>query len=140
MPPGPTPARFVQRAEPRPAIPSCRRPDMSTANVTAIERLLDIFEAFQASQRPLSLTELAELSNLPKSTCHAIVGTLTARGYLYSLARPCSLYPTKRMFDVARAIVATYPFGERMTPFLRRFRDSSTLGYAQLGGTVCPNV
>ncbi|MBO1113015.1 IclR family transcriptional regulator [Bordetella petrii] len=98
---------------------------MSTANVTAIERLLDIFEAFQASQRPLSLTELAELAGLPKSTCHAIVGTLTARGYLYSLARPRSLYPTKRMFDVARDIVDKDPFVERMTPVLERLRDTS---------------
>lgn len=98
---------------------------MSAPSVTAVERLLDIFEAFQAHQRPLSLTELAELAGLPKSTCHAIVGTLTARGYLYSLTRPRSLYPTKRMFDVARDIVAKDPFVERMTPVLERLRDTS---------------
>lgn len=98
---------------------------MSSSNVTAVDRLLDIFEAFQASQRPLSLTELADVAGLPKSTCHAIVGTLTARGYLYSLTRPRSLYPTKRMFDVARDIVAKDPFVERMTPVLERLRDAS---------------
>lgn len=56
---------------------------------TAIERVIDIFEAFQASQRPLSLTDLAEAAKIPKSTCHTIVATLTQRGYLLH-AQPAS--------------------------------------------------
>ncbi|CAN5815597.1 IclR family transcriptional regulator [soil metagenome] len=98
---------------------------MSGVNVTAVERVIDIFEAFQASQRPLSLTDLAEAVNIPKSTCHAIVATLTARGYLYSLTRPRSLYPTKRMYDVASDILQKDPFIERTTPVLERLRDTS---------------
>ena len=98
---------------------------MSAANVTAVERVIDIFEAFQTSQRPLSLTDLAEAVDIPKSTCHAIVATLTARGYLYSLARPRSLYPTKRMYDVTRDILDKDPFVERITPMLERLRDTS---------------
>ena len=43
--------------------------------------MLDIFETFHRTQKPLSLTDLAELTGIPKSSCHAIVGTLTARGY-----------------------------------------------------------
>ncbi len=42
---------------------------MSAPSVIAIERIIDIFEAFQLSQRPLSLTELSELTGIPKSTC-----------------------------------------------------------------------
>jgi len=98
---------------------------MSAVNVTAVERVVDIFEAFQTSQRPLSLTDLAEAVDMPKSTCHAIVATLTARGYLYSLVRPRSLYPTKRMYDVASDILAKDPFIERTTPVLERLRDAS---------------
>ena len=98
---------------------------MSGAHVTAVERVIDIFEAFQANQRPLSLTDLADAVNVPKSTCHAIVSTLTARGYLYSLTRPRSLYPTKRMYDVASDILAKDPFIERTTPLLERLRDAS---------------
>src|SRR5437868_12398505 len=96
---------------------------MGGLTVTAIERVIDIFEAFQASQRPLSLTELAETIGIPKSTCHAIVQTLMARGYLYSLARPRALYPTRRIHDVARDIVEKDPFIERATPALERLRD-----------------
>lgn len=98
---------------------------MTAANVTAVERVIDIFEAFQLSQRPLSLTDLAEAVSIPKSSCHAIVATLTARGYLYSLTRPRSLYPTKRLYDVARDILEKDPFIERTTPLLERLRDAS---------------
>ena len=98
---------------------------MSGVNVTAVERLIAIFEAFQAAQRPLSLTDLAEAAAIPKSTCHAIVGTLIAKGYLYSLTRPRALYPTKRMYDVARDIFEKDPFMERAADLLERLRDSS---------------
>jgi DNA-binding IclR family transcriptional regulator len=99
---------------------------MPAFSVTAIERILDIFEAFQSSQRPLSLTELAEAANIPKSTCHAIVSTLSARGYLYSLTRPRALYPTKRLYDVAFDIYKKDPFVERAAPVLERLRDASS--------------
>jgi DNA-binding IclR family transcriptional regulator len=98
---------------------------MSGANVTAIDRVIDILEAFRLSQRPLSLTELSEAVGMPKSSCHAIVGTLVARGYLYTLSRPRSLYPTKRLFDLARDILDNDPFIERTAPLLERLRDTT---------------
>jgi len=93
--------------------------------VTAVERVLDIFEMFQKMRKPLSLTDLAEATGIPKSSCHAIVGTLTARGYLYSLSRPRSLYPTRRLFDIASEIHEHDPFMERVVPLLERLRDTS---------------
>jgi DNA-binding IclR family transcriptional regulator len=98
---------------------------MTSGAVTAVERVLDIFEAFDRAQKPLSLTDLAEMTDIPKSSCHAIVGTLTARGYLYSLTRPRALYPTRRFFDLARAIHDKDPFVERVMPLLERLRDAS---------------
>ncbi len=98
---------------------------MSKPTVVGIERLLDIFEAFQVNQKPLSLTDLAEATNIPKSTCHAIIATLSARGYLYSLTRPRSLYPTKRLFDVASDILKNDPFIDRVAPLLERLRDTT---------------
>ena len=98
---------------------------MTGVTVTAIDRVIDIFEAFQNSQQPLSLTELAEAVEVPKSTCHAIVSTLTARGYLYTLSRPRALYPTRRMYDVMQDISSNDPFIKRATPVLERLRDAS---------------
>lgn len=98
---------------------------MAAASVIAVERVLDVFEAFRNGQRPMSLTDLSEAVGMPKSTCHAILATLTARGYLYSLARPRSLYPTRRMYDIASDILKKDPFIERTAPLLERLRDSS---------------
>lgn len=117
--------RFVQNVEqskPPPLVIS--RPATGVA-VTAVERVLDIFETFQKLQKPLSLTDLSELAGIPKSSCHAIVGTLTARGYLYSLTRPRALYPTRRLLDLARDIHEKDPFVELVIPLMERLRDAS---------------
>lgn len=53
---------------------------MSQVAVTAVQRVLRIFESFSIQQTPLSLTELAQATDTPKSTCHAIVNTLVMEG------------------------------------------------------------
>lgn len=98
---------------------------MTSVAVTAVERVLDIFERFQQMQQPLSLTKLAQEIGVPKSSCHAIVTTLVTRGYLYSLQHPRALYPTRLLYDVAREIIGNDPFVERATPFLERLRDKT---------------
>ena len=92
---------------------------------SAVDRAIDIFEAFRTSERPLSLTELAMVTDMPKSSCHAIVQTLVARGYLYTLSPPRTLYPTQRLLDVAHDIAASDPFLERVMPLLEELRDAS---------------
>lgn len=114
--------QHVEQTEP--ASPPAARPAGGVA-VTAVERVLDIFETFQKAQKPLSLSDLAELAGIPKSSCHAIVGTLLARGYLYSLKRPRALYPTRRFLDITREIHDKDPFVERVMPLLERLRDTS---------------
>lgn len=94
--------------------------------VTAVERVLGIFEAFGTMGRPMSLTELAERVGAPKSSVHAIVGTLIQRGYLYSFSRPRALYPTRRLYDAAAELLRHDPLIERTTPLLERLRDTST--------------
>ena len=62
---------------------------MAQTAVTAVERVLDILETFQTAERPLSLTELSEMAGIPKSSCHAIVGTLV-EGWTARRARRAS--------------------------------------------------
>jgi IclR family transcriptional regulator, acetate operon repressor len=125
VPPHVKPDPVVQNIEQAEAASTAAAGSARGAAVTAVERVLDILEAFQKVQRPLSLTDLAEITRIPKSSCHAIVGTLTARGYLYSLTRPRALYPTRRFFDIAREIHEHDPFVEGVMPMLERLRDSS---------------
>lgn len=103
--------------------PSVKKPNVT---VTAVERVLGIFEAFGTMGRPMSLTELAERVGAPKSSVHAIVATLIQRGYLYSFSRPRALYPTRRLYDAAAELIKHDPLIERTSLLLSRLRDTST--------------
>ena len=96
---------------------------MSKVTVTGVERVLDVFEAFREQKNPLSMTELSEVTGIPKSTCHAILTTLQSRGYMYSLNRPRAHYPTNRLYDVASEIKEHDVFVKRATPLLEKLRD-----------------
>ena len=50
--------------------------------VPAAARTLDIFEVFARERRPLSVSGLAKATNMPLSSCHGLIKTLEARGYL----------------------------------------------------------
>lgn len=96
---------------------------MSKPTVTGVERVLDIFESFQSYKVPMSMTDLAEVTGIPKSTCHAILTTLQKRGYVYSLNRPRAHYPTNRLYDVASEIRKNDVFVRRATPLMEKLRD-----------------
>lgn len=110
-----------------------------SAAVKSAARALDVFEAFATARRPLTLKELAAAIAAPASSCHGLVRTLQARGYLYETARR-RLYPTRRLLDVGRAVAAHDPLLERLAPVLAGLRDNTgetvILGQRQGGRVV----
>jgi DNA-binding IclR family transcriptional regulator len=126
VPPDPSDVQRAERADDAEgaAPPAAARRDAGEG-VATVERVLAVFEVFHRVQRPLSLTELARLADIPKSSCHAIVKTLAARGHLYQLQRPRALYPTRRLYDLTREIHANDPLVERVVPLLERLRNTS---------------
>ena len=72
-------------------------------SVKGVIRTVGIFEVFAEAKTPLTLSELAERTGIPISSCHALVRTLEARGYLYLASRK-RFYPTKRLGLVATSI------------------------------------
>jgi len=98
---------------------------MSTSNVKAARRTLDLVEVFSAHRTPLSLTELATEIGAPKTSCFELLQTLKAQGYLYALGRRRGFYPTKRLFDHARAIAENDPVLGRIGPALAALRDTT---------------
>jgi len=52
------------------------------APTALLDRALGILECFEPDVESLSLTELADRTALPLSTCHRILSTLVARGFL----------------------------------------------------------
>ena len=86
-------------------------------------RTLDLFEAFGREGRALSLTELAKLLDVPVSSCHQLVGSLEARGYLYTVGRRKEIYPSGKLLGVARALVAHDTWLRSAGPYLQKLRD-----------------
>jgi len=86
--------------------------------VKTAARTLDLFEVFAKEKAPLTLTELAARLRSPISSCHALVKTLQARGYVYVLDARKRVYPTKRLLTVTQQIALNDPILERIGPVL----------------------
>ncbi|MGF7161571.1 DNA-binding IclR family transcriptional regulator [Rhodoligotrophos appendicifer] len=120
---------------------------MSESENSAVKtaaRTLDIFEAFAQAGEPLTLTELADRIGIPLSSCHALVRTLQARGYVYLFERRRWIFPTKRLFDIAQAITRHDPLLKRIQPLLVKLRDQTgetvILGKRQLDEVIYLDV
>jgi DNA-binding IclR family transcriptional regulator len=94
-------------------------------HVKTAGRTLDLFEAFARAGKPLSLSQLARAIDAPVSSCFGIVRTLEARGYLYEVKARGGYYPTKLLFEQARAIASRDPLAERFVPLLEKLRDQT---------------
>jgi len=93
--------------------------------VKAADRTLDVFEAFSRAGRPLNLSELAKAVEMPVSSCHGLVRTLTSRGYLVEIGTQRMHYPTRRLFDLARSILDRDPVLMKVSPILAVLRDKT---------------
>lgn len=98
--------------------------DPETDTVPAAARTLDVLETFRAAGRPLSLSELARLARIPVSTCHGLVRTLERRGFLYFPSQR-EVYPTRKLYELAREIDARDPVVARLAPALGALRDAT---------------
>ena len=94
-------------------------------DVKLVARTLDLFELFATEQRPLSLTELARLMDVPMSSCLALARTLVSRGYLVEMRKRGGYYPTRRLQLLASAIGAVDPVVAMVHPQLVELRDES---------------
>jgi len=93
-------------------------------DVKSAGRTMELFEAFAKAQTPLSLSEIARALGAPASSCFNLIRALEARGYLY-LVEPKRLYPTHRLFEVARTIAAREPWMDLLEPILTDLRDET---------------
>lgn len=88
-------------------------------------RSLDLFETFRQAGKPLSLSEIARLTDIPVSTCHGVVRSLQQRGFLYNLSSK-ELYPTRKLWELAREIDSHDPVAARLAPALTALRDATS--------------
>jgi len=97
-------------------------------------RVIEIVETYAREKRPLSLSELARLSDVPVSSCLALIRTLTSLGYLYETGRRQGYYPTGRLLAMAQIIAAADPVLDRVYPGLAALREATqeTIVFAKL--------
>lgn len=92
------------------------------SGVKSALRTLQILEIFSDAKQPLVLSELARRMDAPKSSCLALLETLTERGYLYRSSAG-SYYPTGRWLGHARRIAEHDPVAAQVHASLERLRD-----------------
>ncbi|WP_144635264.1 IclR family transcriptional regulator [Bordetella genomosp. 13] len=99
-------------------------------------RVIEIIEIYAREKRPLSLSELARLSEVPVSSCLALIRTLTDLGYLYETGRRQGYYPTSRLLAMAQSIARADPVLDRVYPRLAALREATqeTVVFAKLDG------
>jgi DNA-binding IclR family transcriptional regulator len=102
-----------------------------------VYRTIDFFEAFAREKRPLSLSELVKVLDIPLSSCHDVVQALEKRGYLYEVKPRAGYYPTVRLLDLARVIVEHDPVTLRAEPVLERLAHelNASISIAKAKGT-----
>ena len=88
-------------------------------------RTVNLFEAFSRRKGPMTLTQIAESLSAPISSCHGLVRTLSAKGYLYTSEQTREIYPTKRLLEIATVIAAHDPVLESVVPELEALRDET---------------
>lgn len=105
--------------------------------VPAASRVLDVIEAFSRVRRPMTVTALAKVLELPASSCHGLVKTLEERGYLIRLADQGGYYFSTRLEQHAARIAGFDPLPPWVLPALEATRDAAdeTTLLAKLSGT-----
>jgi DNA-binding IclR family transcriptional regulator len=88
-----------------------------------VDRTLDFIELFATERRPLSLSDISRLLQIPVSSCHDVLHALLERGFLYEVGPRAGFYPTARLYDLARTIVKHDPVLLRAEILLRKLRD-----------------
>ena len=102
-----------------------------------VERTLDFIELFATERRPLSLSDISRLLDIPASSCHDVLRALLARGYIYEIGPRAGFYPTVRLLKLSTTISQHDPILLRAELMLRKIRDSidESVSLAKAGKT-----
>lgn len=94
--------------------------------VKSAERTADILELVAAADRALPASEVAHLLNLPRSSVHGLLHTLTAKGLLQR--DDAGAYTIGgRLFAIASSGLARYDVGRQARPVMERWSKSLKL-------------
>lgn len=98
-----------------------------TPSVPAVDRALCIMESLASSKNGLSLSQLVESSNLPKSSIHCLLLTLERRGYLHRSEQTGRYMFGLKLFGLANSSLSSLPIREQAAPFLLQLMEQTGL-------------
>jgi IclR family transcriptional regulator, acetate operon repressor len=106
-------------------------------DVKTAVRVFDVINLFAEVRQPMIYSEIARRTEIPLSSCHALLQTMVAKGYLYAPGVKAGYYPTQRLLHVARDICSEDPLTIVFQPLLSALRDATneTAALATLAGT-----
>lgn len=88
-------------------------------------RTMSLFKVFAEAKRPLSLAELADAMDAPKSSCYELIQTLVHLGYMFAINDGKSYYPSRRLYEMAGQINSFNPIKLKMEEGLKALRDKT---------------
>lgn len=80
------------------------RRDESHYAVQALDRAIDLIEAFQSGSDELGVAELAQMLDLPRATVHRLLASLTHRGFLAHSERPGKYRLGLKLFELGSLV------------------------------------
>lgn len=93
--------------------------------VQSIDRILDIVEILAAHPNGISLSELAEVSELHPSTTHRLLGSLVSRGYAIKNPDTGKYRLTLRIFEVGSRVANSSNLLTVSRPILERLQHAT---------------
>ena len=93
---------------------------VKTRTVPALDRALTMLELLVRSRSGLTLPELAEQTNLPRSSAHYLLVTLERRGYVQRNQRTSRYLFGGQALELAGSILPSLGIRQVASPFLQR--------------------
>lgn len=98
-----------------------------TPSVPAVERALHILEALASSKNGLSLSQLLDISGVPKSSLHCLLLTLERNGYLHRSPQSGRYLFGLKLLTLANSSLHSSHIREQAAPFLMRLMETTRL-------------
>jgi IclR family pca regulon transcriptional regulator len=116
-----------------------RKPADGTASslfMGSVAKCFQVLESLNTAGRPVSLTQLAQLSGLDRSAVQRITHTLRVLGYLRQDADSKAFRLSGRMLEFGHTVLATNQLRERAQPHLETLnrRTGETVNLMELEG------
>ena len=98
-------------------------PENDPRYLSSVERGFRVLDALSLSTGPLSLTELAQHTQLAVPTLQRLTTTLIEAGYVQKIAGTKRYCPTVRTVDLLHSYLSRNQFAKRAWPYLVKLRE-----------------